>query len=218
MEGTIIFRASPAVKDRIEQLVEKEKTVGLSHEEKKELDGFEEIDDYLSHVNRLVRNSNVLETFPLPPKSCRSLKEQIRRRADFLCEYCHTFERWKFIEFTIDHVIPSSLGGTDDFENLALARVHCNRRKSNRISIFVDPAGDEIKLFNPRTTNWKDHFVWSNDRPRIIPLTEIGSVTVQLFELNRPRVVQLRYDDILVDRHPPIDDPVQQDQFELRSF
>lgn len=56
VEGTIIFRSSPAVKDRIEQLVEKEKTVGLSHEEKKELDGFEEIDDYLSHVNRLVRN------------------------------------------------------------------------------------------------------------------------------------------------------------------
>lgn len=75
----------------------------------------------------------------------------------------------------------------------------------------MDPGGDEIKLFNPRKMNWKDHFVWSNDRLRIIPLTEIGSVTVQLFELNPPRVVQLRYDDILVDRHPPIDDPVQQD-------
>jgi len=33
-EGTIIFRASPALKDRIEELVEKEKTIGLGPAEK----------------------------------------------------------------------------------------------------------------------------------------------------------------------------------------
>ena len=58
-EGTIIFRASSAVNLRIEDLVEKEKTGGLTPDEKKELDGFEEVDYYLSHVNRLIRNSSL---------------------------------------------------------------------------------------------------------------------------------------------------------------
>lgn len=57
-EGAIIFRASPTVKERIEHLVEKEMTVGLTPEEKRELDGFEEVDYYLSHVNRLIRKSS----------------------------------------------------------------------------------------------------------------------------------------------------------------
>lgn len=64
-EGAIIFRSSSAVKDRIEHLVEKEKTIGLTRDEKRELDGFEEIDDYLSQVNRLIRNSAMSGEIPL---------------------------------------------------------------------------------------------------------------------------------------------------------
>lgn len=58
-DGAIIFRASPTVETRIEHLVEKEKSEGLSDDEKGELDAFEEVDYYLSHVNRLIRNSNL---------------------------------------------------------------------------------------------------------------------------------------------------------------
>jgi len=57
-QGVIIFRASRAVQVRIEELLEKEKTVSLSSEEIQELNAYEEIDDYLSHVNRLIRNSD----------------------------------------------------------------------------------------------------------------------------------------------------------------
>ena len=56
-QGIIIFRASPKVQATIEGLIEKQKFGTLSEEEEKELDAFEEIDDYLSHVNRLIRNS-----------------------------------------------------------------------------------------------------------------------------------------------------------------
>ena len=56
-QGVIIFRASDRVQERVEELLEKEKAVSLTTEETQELNVYEEIDDYLSHVNRLIRNS-----------------------------------------------------------------------------------------------------------------------------------------------------------------
>ena len=56
-QGVIIFRASTAVQKRIEELLEKERISSLTPAETEELDAYEEIDDYLSRVNRLIRNS-----------------------------------------------------------------------------------------------------------------------------------------------------------------
>lgn len=55
-EGVPIFRASNAIQARIEALLFKQRASGLSTEEEQELDGYEEIDDYLSFLNRIVRN------------------------------------------------------------------------------------------------------------------------------------------------------------------
>lgn len=68
----------------------------------------------------------------------QSLKERVRERAAGRCEYFHADERWQFIRLTIDHVVPSSAGGTDEFDNLALACRNCNERRSNRRE-FADP-------------------------------------------------------------------------------
>ena len=57
-QGAIIFRASSAVRRHIEDLVDRQKSGVISENEESELDALEEIDDYLSHVNRLIRNSN----------------------------------------------------------------------------------------------------------------------------------------------------------------
>lgn len=57
VEGVPIFRATPSVHNRIVALLDKQKTVALTAAENKELDLYEEIDDYLSFVNRMVRNS-----------------------------------------------------------------------------------------------------------------------------------------------------------------
>ena len=56
-QGVIIFRASSVVQNHIEELLERQKAGELSAREENELNAFEEIDDYLSHVNRLIRNS-----------------------------------------------------------------------------------------------------------------------------------------------------------------
>jgi hypothetical protein len=55
-EGTPIFRASSNVQNRIETLLFKQQNSQLTSEEEQELDSYEEIDDYLSFLNRIVRN------------------------------------------------------------------------------------------------------------------------------------------------------------------
>ncbi len=55
-EGVPVFRASGTVQARIETLLLKQRTSRLSAEEEEELNRYEEIDDYLSFLNRIVRN------------------------------------------------------------------------------------------------------------------------------------------------------------------
>lgn len=56
LEGVPIFRASSLVKERIEALLNKQNESVLTSEEETELDEYEELDDYLSLVNRTMRN------------------------------------------------------------------------------------------------------------------------------------------------------------------
>jgi len=86
----------------------------------------------------------------LPRKFSRFIQEKVRRRANFLCEYCHTDERWQLVQFTIDHIIPISEGGIGELENLALACFHCNRKKSDKQSVSDSQTNSIIPLFNPQ--------------------------------------------------------------------
>ena len=60
-EGIPLFTASSLVLARIEQLLAKQQDAPLSPEEEQELDSYEEIDDYLSFVNRTMRNISLNE-------------------------------------------------------------------------------------------------------------------------------------------------------------
>jgi hypothetical protein len=55
-DGLPVLRASTAVQRRITALLRKQRETALSPEETDELDRYEEIDDYLSFLNRIVRN------------------------------------------------------------------------------------------------------------------------------------------------------------------
>ncbi len=61
VEGMPLFTASSFVLTRIEQLLAKQQDSNLSPEEEQELDRYEEIDDYLSFVNRTMRNISLNE-------------------------------------------------------------------------------------------------------------------------------------------------------------
>jgi HNH endonuclease len=76
------------------------------------------------------------------------IQEQIRQRAQYLCEFCHANEQWQYVKFTVDHIVPLSLGGSDRPENLALACFHCNRRKTNRLAAMDLQSATEVPLFN----------------------------------------------------------------------
>ena len=56
-DGILRFRASQSLRDRIQSLLEIQQKRSLTPEENQELDRYEEIDDYLSFVNRTVRNT-----------------------------------------------------------------------------------------------------------------------------------------------------------------
>ena len=74
-----------------------------------------------------------------------AIREQVRRRAGYLCEYCHASEQWQYVAFTMDHIVPLSQEGSSDVDNLALACFPCNRRKSDRQEM-ADPRFAESPL------------------------------------------------------------------------
>ena len=55
-QGVLVFRISQAAQDRIEALLDKQRESSLSAEEERELQQYEDVDDYLSYFNRLIRN------------------------------------------------------------------------------------------------------------------------------------------------------------------
>ena len=59
VDGILIFRAASTVQDRIELLLDKQRESQLTRRENQELDLYEEIDDYLSFVNRTIRNHHL---------------------------------------------------------------------------------------------------------------------------------------------------------------
>lgn len=55
-EGVLILRVSKSVQNRIETLLHKQRTSKLTAAEENELQQYEDVDDYLSFLNRLSRN------------------------------------------------------------------------------------------------------------------------------------------------------------------
>jgi hypothetical protein len=109
---------------------------------------------------------------------------RIRQRANFLCEYCHSSEEASTSLFTLDHLIPQSLGGDDSENNLALACHRCNGRRYN-FTDGIDPETQtSVALFNPRMDLWLDHFSWSADGQNIFGISAIGRATLNRLDLN----------------------------------
>ena len=144
----------------------------------------------------------------------RSLQNQVRERAKFRCEYCHYPEPLSSAPLSIDHLQPQSLGGSDDFDNLALACRRCNERRYN-FTLGIDPeTGKEVPLFNPRQQRWADHFIWSAGGSLLAGVTPIGRATCNRLDLNDDRrpdqfIQTCRQQWMLSGLHPAKDDPQQ---------
>ena len=64
VEGVPIFRATSIVQTRIEALIAEQQDRVLSPAEEEELDCYEEVDDYLSFVNRMVQDTLLSQREP----------------------------------------------------------------------------------------------------------------------------------------------------------
>jgi hypothetical protein len=135
----------------------------------------------------------------------RALRERIAAQAGHRCGYCRTSVFLVGTTFEIDHIVPESLGGKTEEENLWLACPACNGHKSNRIAA-VDPAtGEIVRLFDPRHQIWSEHFAWSASGDEIIGLTPTGRATVDALHLNRSVLVYARWRWVQWGCHPPED-------------
>lgn len=133
------------------------------------------------------------------------LKDQVAKRAKYLCEYCKCPKAYAPSPFDTEHIIPISKQGTSDLMNLAFSCNGCNGSKYNKIEA-LDPVSNQIvPLFNPRKVNWTAHFTWSNDSLLIIGITATGRATIALLQLNRAELVNIRRLLLLVGEHPPTD-------------
>jgi 5-methylcytosine-specific restriction endonuclease McrA len=103
-------------------------------------------------------------------------RRNIAIRDSSSCQYCGVLLETS--EYSIDHVVPRSRGGQSVWSNLVLACVHCNRRKSDRLSHEVglrlrqkpmepnqfDPRFNfrlNIKILRPEWSDYKAYIYWN---------------------------------------------------------
>ncbi len=137
-----------------------------------------------------------------------ALQELVKKRANEYCEYCYCPADFSPDFFQFDHILPLSLGGRTEANNLARACGGCNNYKTNKISWFDPLTNVANPLFHPRKDLWTDHFQWNEDDTLIIGNTPVGRATIALLQMNRPALINLRELLILVDMHPPSEYPV----------
>jgi len=131
------------------------------------------------------------------------LRISVAERAGYLCEYCRCRSDCACESFEVEHIIPTSKGGTDDVENLAYSCRGCNSRKSDRTEA-IDPFTQKYEpIFHPRLHLWEDHFAWDDTYEYVLGISPVGRATTQALQLNRKGVINLRKLMKLGGIHPP---------------
>ena len=115
------------------------------------------------------------------------IREQVRQRAGFVCEFCGVSETDNGAQLTIDHFQPHSKGGSDEFGNLVYSCVRCNQYKQD----YWPLQAGEPKLCNPRSGPFHQHFIELEDGC-LHPLTASGAFTLQRLRLNRAPLILWR--------------------------
>ena len=113
------------------------------------------------------------------------LRELVAKRANHQCEYCCLPDDKSFFAFHIDHVVSLKHGGETNADNLAYACSICNLNKGSDIATFLDDNTTSVRFYNPRIDRWHDHFL-AEDTGLLTPLSDIGTATIKILNLNHP--------------------------------
>jgi 5-methylcytosine-specific restriction endonuclease McrA len=105
----------------------------------------------------------------VPQRNIQPTPRNVKDRDAYTCIYCGAVpgeqqgnKMLTKADFTIDHLIPQSKGGTDTWGNLACACWRCNNRKANRA-----PHDAGMKL------------LWEPKRPRVDYLVASGDIPAE---------------------------------------
>ena len=121
------------------------------------------------------------------------LRHRIEQAAGYRCGYCLTPQEISGAKMQVDHIWPEAAGGGTTEDNLWLACVSCNRAKHNHTHCQDPLSRETVRLFNPRTQDWGEHFAWSPDGTRIVGLTPCGRGTIERLRMNDLDIVTARY-------------------------
>jgi hypothetical protein len=135
-----------------------------------------------------------------------ALRQRLAMEAEERCGYCQSQQQYVLGRLEVDHIIPVAAGGTDDEENLWLSCRLCNSYKGTQVRAIDPISGKQVNLFNPRTQNWGDHFLWSAEGTQIVGLTPCGRATVIALQLNNVLAVMVRQAWVRAGWHPPQDE------------
>jgi hypothetical protein len=116
-----------------------------------------------------------------------SLRQEVRKRANFACEFCGVTETDTGGELTVDHYQPKTKGGKDTLENLIYCCVRCNLHKAN----YWSEKPKAPHLWNPRQESFAQHFLELDDG-KLSALTPTGIFTLAKLHLNRPPLAAYR--------------------------
>ena len=131
----------------------------------------------------------------------REIVRLVEQRANGRCEYCLMHHSLQGATFHVEHITPSSIGGSSEDWNLAWCCPSCNLHKSNKTEATDPQSGSAVSLFNPRLERWKDHFSW--DKYEMIGRTPCGRATVAALQLNHPRRILIRQAEEMFNLYPP---------------
>lgn len=109
----------------------------------------------------------------------------VATRAAHRCEYCHAPEAVFNFPFEVEHILPTSLGGSDVVANLALACRSCNVLKAANVKGLDPESQEEVSFYHPRGDSWEVHFLVDLETADVLGRTAIGRATVARMQMNR---------------------------------
>ncbi len=124
----------------------------------------------------------------------------VEMRAGGRCEYCRMHQALQGATFHVEHILPSSRGGSSNPDNLAWSCPGCNLRKADRTQAPDPSSGTVVSLFNPRTERWSEHFRFEGYG--LVGQTPVGRATVLLLDLNHSRRILIRQAEEFLELFP----------------
>jgi 5-methylcytosine-specific restriction endonuclease McrA len=113
----------------------------------------------------------------------RLIRDRVRERSGFACEFCGVTEVISGGELTVDHFQPRAESGPDDIDNFVYCCIRCNLYKA----AWWDENSSGFGLWNPRIDPFQEHF----------HVAASGVLRDEKWKLwNRKRVALSGYEDV----------------------